>query len=47
MTRPVLLQVAGLLIAAVGVGLIYIPAGVIVGGAALFAIGLARDQVRR
>lgn len=36
-----ILQIAGAAVATVGIGLVYLPAGVIVGGAFLIVIGFA------
>jgi hypothetical protein len=41
---PVVLQFVGLAVVAVGVGLTFLPAGFIVAGVGLFAIGLLYDQ---
>jgi uncharacterized membrane-anchored protein YitT (DUF2179 family) len=47
MSRSFFLQLVGLGIAAIGLGLIFPPAGVIAAGVALFAVGFVHDQVPR
>ncbi len=44
---PPLLQLAGLAAIAVGLGLVWLPAGVIAAGAGLFLVGFVLDNRRR